>query len=94
MFYAQLEKVMQGEAPTESVSQTTLSFQIYREACRVLAAHRHHRAIMCDDMPKQIGDLVRAEVIRIYGIRRQAPRAPIKAQVEKPVHTPEFANWI
>lgn len=94
MFYAQLEKVMQGKAPIESVSQTTLSFQIYREACKVLASPRHHRTGMCDDLPAQIGDLVRAEVIRLYGMRRSTHRATPKVQVEKPVHRPEFENWI
>lgn len=94
MFYAQLERVMRGDAPIESVSQTTLSFQIYREACKVLAAPRHHRTGMCDDLSPQIGDLVRAEVIRLYGMRRKAYRAPPKVQVEKPVHRPEFENWI
>lgn len=94
MFYAQLEAVMKGDAPVDSVSQTTLSFQIYREACKVLNALRHHRAQMCDDYPPAIGVLVRAEVIRLYDIRRKAYRAPIKAQVEKPVHRPEFENWV
>lgn len=94
MFYAQLEAVMKGEAPVESVSQTTLSFQIYREACKVLNALRHHRAQMCDDLPPEIAKLVRAEVIRLYDIRRAEYRAPKKVQVEKPVHRPEFENWI
>lgn len=94
MFYAQLEAVMAGEAPIDSVSQTTLSFQIYREACRVLDALRCHRAQMCDDMPKQIGDLVRAEVIRLHGLRRLTLKPVAKVQHEKPAHRPEFENWI
>lgn len=94
MFYERLEAVMKGEAPVDSVSQTTLSFQIYREACKVLDALRVHRAQMCDDLPPAIGDLVRAEVIRLYGIRRTAYRSAPKVQVEKPAHRPEFENWI
>lgn len=94
MFYAQLEAVMKGEAPVDSVSQTTLSFQIYREACKVLGAFRHHRAQMCDDYPPAIGDLIRAEVLRLYDMRRKAFRAPPKVQQAPTVHRPEFENWI
>lgn len=95
MFYAQLEAVMAGEAPVDSVSQSTLSFQIYREACKVLGALRVHRAQMCDDYPPAIGALIKAEVIRLYDIRRRAHwAAPPKVQIEKPVHRPEFENWV
>lgn len=95
MFYSQLEKVMAGEAPVDSVSQTTLSFQIYRKACDILGALRCHRAQMCDELPPAIGDLVRAEVIRLYDIRRKAwRRPPPKVQVEKPVHREGFEDWI
>lgn len=94
MFYAQLEAVMKGDEPVDSVSQTTLSFQIYREACKVLNALRVHRAQMCDDLPPAIGDLVRAEVIRLHAMRRAMPKPAPKVQHEKPVHRPEFENWI
>lgn len=94
MFYAQLEAVMKGEAPVDSVSQTTLSFQIYREACKVMSALRVHRAQMCDDYPKEIGDLVRAEVIRLYDMRRALYIAPPPPPPPKPVHRPEFEDWI
>lgn len=95
MFYAQLKAVMEGKAPIDSVSQSTLSFQIYREACKVLGALRCHREQMCDDLAPGIAELVRAEVIRLYGIRRQAYLAPAKhVQAEPAVHRPEFENWI
>lgn len=94
MFYARLEAVMKGEAPVDSVSQTTLSFQIYREACKVLCALRVHREQMCADHPPAIAALVRAEVIRLYGMRRTQHMAIPKVQIEKPVHRPEFENWI
>lgn len=94
MFYAQLKAVMAGEAPVESVSASTLSFQIYNEAVKVLAAHKVHRVGMMDDHPPAIGDLIRAEVLRIHALRRQAPKAPPKVQPEPTVHRPEWNDWI
>jgi hypothetical protein len=94
MFYAQLEAVMKGEEPTDSVSASTLSFQIYREAVKVLAAHRVHRVQMMDDLPPAIGDMVRAEVLRIHAIRKAGPRPKPKVQAEPTVHRPEWNDWI
>jgi hypothetical protein len=93
MFYAQLKAVMAGEAEVDTVSASTLSFQIYNEAVKVLAAHRVHRVQMMDDLPPAIGDLVRAEVMRLYGLRRRIPQAPPKAQAEPTVHRPEWGDW-
>lgn len=93
MFYAQLEAVMCGEAPPETVSASTLSFQIYREAVKVLAALRVHRVQMMDDLPPAIGDLVRAEVIRIHALRRMTPKPRPKVQAEPVRHNPEWNDW-
>lgn len=93
MFYAQLKAVMAGEEPVDSVSASTLSFQIYNEAVKVLASHKVHRAQIMDDMPEAIGDLVRVEVMRLYGLRRKTPKAPPKVQAEPTVHRPEWNDW-
>lgn len=92
MFYAQLKAVMAGEEPVDSVSESTLSFQIYNEAVKVLNAHRVHRVQMMDDLPPAIGDLVRAEVLRIHAIRRRQPQ-PKKVQAAPVVHAPDWSDW-
>ena len=92
MFYAQLKAVMAGEAPTKSVSASTLSFQIYNEAVKVLNAHRVHRVQMMDDLPEEIGNMVREEVLRIHAIRRQQPQ-PKKVQSAPVTHAPDWADW-
>lgn len=93
MFYAQLKAVMAGEAPIESVSASTLSFQIYNEAVKVLAAHRCHRVQIMDDMPKAIGDMVREEVLRIHALRRAKPQPRPKVQQAPAAHRPEWSDW-
>lgn len=93
MFYAQLKAVMDGEASIESVSASTLSFQIYLKAVEVLASHRVHRVQMMDDLPTQIGDLVREEVLRLHAMRRKTPRPTPKVQAEPTVHRPEWNDW-
>lgn len=93
MFYAQLKAVMAGEAPVESVSASTLSFQIYNEAVKVLSALRVHRTGMVDDLPPAIGELVRAEVIRLHGLRRAIPKPRPKVQAEPVQHNPEWNDW-
>lgn len=93
MFYAQLKALMDGEAPIDSVSATTLSFQIYNAASKVLAADRWHREAMINDRPPAIAELVRAEVLRLYAMRRAIARPRPKVQAEPVRHNPEFENW-
>lgn len=93
MFYAQLEAVLRGEQPVDSVSKTTLSFQIYNIAVKVLAAARYHRIQMMDDYPPQISALIQAEVIRIHGIRRSKPKPRPKVQPEPVSHKPDWQDW-
>ena len=98
MFYAQLSAVMAGEAPVDSVSESTLSFQIYKAAEKILASERWHREAMINDYHPQISVLVRAEVFRLYEIRRDAHRALTrpkpKVQAEPVRKDTEWDNWI
>ncbi len=94
MFYAQLKAVMAGEAPIDSVSASTLSFQIYNAATKILAAERWHREAMINDHPPGIAELVRAEVLRIYAMRRAIHHKPKpKVQAEPVKHCAEWENW-
>lgn len=98
MFYAQVAAVMAGEAPIESAEPRTLEFTIYNCACKVLASARYHREQMINDYPEGIRKLVSAEVMRLYKMRRDAHLANRGArpqvQIEKPVHNPDWADYV
>lgn len=98
MFYAQVAAVMAGEAPVESAEPRTLEFTIYNCACKVLASARYHREQMISDYPEGVRDLVSAEVMRIYKMRRDAHLArkiaTPQVQYEKPAHRPEWDDFV
>lgn len=88
---------MAGEAPVESAEPRTLEFTIYNCACKVLASARYHREQMISDYPEGVRELVSAEVMRIYAMRRHnhlATRKPKQVQYEKPVHRPEWSDFV
>lgn len=92
--YTQLAKVMAGNAHPESLGPEwarTVSFPVYLLAVSVLDALRPHRAAIMDDMPERIGELVRAEVIRLHAIRRAAPPPKVQAEPVRP--KAEWENW-
>lgn len=79
---------MRGDAPVDSVSPSTLSFQIYNAACKILKADRWHRKSMISDYPPVIAELVEKEALRIYSMRRDkwlAGRQPRKQVQQEPV---------
>lgn len=98
MFYAQVAAVMAGEAPIESAEPRTLEFTIYNRACAILASARYHREQMINDHPEGIREMVSAEVMRVYKMRRDAHLArkvvPPQVQYEKPSHNPDWADYI
>lgn len=98
MFYAQVAAVMAGEAAPEAAEPLTLEFALYNAASKILAADRWHRERMVNDHPPGVRDLVCAEVLRLYKVRRDAyllrkPEPP-KVQIEKPQHRPEWDDYI
>ena len=98
MFYAQVAAVMAGEAPVESAEPRTLEFTIYNCACKVLASARYHREQMISDYPEGVRELVSAEVMRVYKLRRDAHLArkivPPQVQYEKPTHNPDWIDFV
>jgi len=93
MFAAQLEAVIAGDAPVDSCVRSQLDFWVYQQAVKVLDALRCHRIQMMDEHPEEVGNLIRAEVLRIHGLRRRTPRPPPKVQQEPAVHRPEWMDW-
>lgn len=94
MFMAQLEAVIAGEEPVSHCVRSQLDFWIYNKAVEVLAALRCHRVAIMDELPEELGNLVRAEVIRVHALRRQAPRPKVQAEPVRATPNPDWNDWI
>jgi hypothetical protein len=55
---------------------------------------RCHRVAMMDELPEELGNLVRAEVIRVHGLRRLGPRPKVQVEPVRTTPNPEWEGWI